>query len=188
MEGRGRLNWRPGGSVGQWLHHRIRIRVEVKSWIWIRIRIEVKSWIRIRIRNEVKKAGSGSRFALKWKQLEPDPNSHWSEKSWNRIQIRIEMKKAGSRSEFALKWKLDPDPSETLDPDPHLNDADPEPWTWELVMISTCDCEDGLDALPAHGVVHHAEVLPAVLHQRLPDDQGPAHLKPRQVRFLTVFA
>ncbi len=70
-----------------------------------------------------------------------------------------------------MKWKK-------LDPDPRLSDADPKPWTGELI-ISTCDCEDGLDALPAHGVVHHAEVLPAVLHQRLPYDQGPAHLKPK---------
>ncbi len=66
-----------------------------------------KSWIRIWISIEVKKAGSG--FAWKWKKLDPDPDSHWSEKkldpdpseSW--IRIRIEVKKAGSGS--ALKWR-----------------------------------------------------------------------------------
>ena len=51
---RGGFKWRPVGSVGQWLKicitliSRIRIRIEVKSSMWIRIK--VKNWIRIHIK------------------------------------------------------------------------------------------------------------------------------------------
>ncbi len=68
MDGCGRSQWRPGssewspgGCTDPWsqvpvtlkrsfIWIRIRIRIQVKSWIWNLIRIEVISWIRIRIK------------------------------------------------------------------------------------------------------------------------------------------
>ena len=44
------------------------------------------------------------------------------------------------------------------------------------MYVLTCDGEHGLDALPADGVVDHAEVLPGVVHLGLLDDQRPADL------------
>ena len=40
----------------------------------------------------------------------------------------------------------------------------------------TCDSEDCLHTLAPHAVVDHAEVLPAVLHLGLLDDEGASHL------------
>ena len=44
------------------------------------------------------------------------------------------------------------------------------------MILDTCDSEHCLHALPAHAVVDHAEILPAVLDLGLLDDQSAAHL------------
>ena len=45
-----------------------------------------------------------------------------------------------------------------------------------IKTIQTCDSEDCLNAFSTDAVVDHAQVLPAVLHHRLLDDQSPSHL------------
>ena len=46
--------------------------------------------------------------------------------------------------------------------------------------VQTCDSEDSLNTLSTDAVVHHAQVLPAVLHHRLLDDQRASNLQTHQ--------
>ena len=45
-----------------------------------------------------------------------------------------------------------------------------------VTSLDTCDSEDCLHTLSSHAVVDHAEVLPAVLHLGLLDDEGASDL------------